>query len=118
MTEQAKEFIKKRYLSSEDERRNQDEAESTDKQYKPKDPQRTLFVNNQDQLENILSGQEGFPRREINTITSISRVNYGLPPQPQKPQSPPKTAKPVAPCLLTKEQLDIVNLNGKPEGQT
>ena len=82
MTETAKEFIKKRYLSSEDERRNQDKVEFSDKQFKAREPKRTLFVNNQEQTENILSGQESFPRREINTITGISRANYSLPPQP------------------------------------
>ena len=38
MTETAKEFIKKRYLSSEDEHRNQDKVEFSDKQFKAREP--------------------------------------------------------------------------------
>ena len=38
MTETAIEFIKKRYLSSEDERKNQDKVELSDKKFKTRDP--------------------------------------------------------------------------------
>ena len=82
MTEQAKEFIKKRYLSSEDEHRTKEQTDMVGYKFDKISEQKSnqnLYVNNQNQIENILSGQEGFPRREINTITSISRANHGLP---------------------------------------